>query len=147
MPHVSYGRLCVSCRTASECTKLPGVEFVCDLDFGIGTTLAFFHRLGIMLLVIDALKMWQIGSEISNAKSRRNQFWMPSGPGDLWTLICDILLNTSNGSMMDSFAASLISTEQSGSNGDRSFDTYCSELFIRSVSNWASPSATLFISD
>jgi hypothetical protein len=52
-------------------------------DFGIGTTFALFQRLGTMPWLTEALNMWQIGSDIANAKSRRNQFGMSSGPGDL----------------------------------------------------------------
>ena len=114
-------------------------------NFGIGTTFALFQRLDTMPSLIDELNMWQIGSERANAKSRRNQFGMPSGPGDLRTLMRDSLWNTSNGCITNSQAASLVSTEYTAGNGVRSFDTCCSELFIRSASSCASPPATLFI--
>ena len=80
-------------------------------NFGIGTTFALFQRLGTMPSLIDELNMRQIGSERANAKSRRNQFGMPSGPGDLRTLMRDSLWNTSNGCITNSQAASLVSTE------------------------------------
>jgi hypothetical protein len=47
----------------------------------------------------NALKIWQIGSAMANAKSRKTQFGMPSGPGDLWTLMRESFLKTSDGSM------------------------------------------------
>ena len=52
-------------------------------DFDISTTFARFQRLGTQPALIDELNMWQIGSEMANAKSRRTQFGMSSGPGDL----------------------------------------------------------------
>ena len=92
----------------------------------------------------DELNMWQIGLETENAKSRRSQFRMPSGPGDSRTLTRDSLLNTSNGWITYSHGTSLASTEYTAGNGVMSFETCCNELFIRSASSWASLLATLF---
>jgi len=37
-------------------------------DFGVGTTFAIFQRLGTQPALIDELNMWQIGSDMANAK-------------------------------------------------------------------------------
>ena len=94
MPHMCDINQSMSSRTAaglkSSWTDLGG------RDFGIGTTFVLFQRLGTLPALTDELNVWQIGSETANAKSRRTQFEMSSGPGDLRTLIRDNLLNTSN---------------------------------------------------
>lgn len=45
---------------------------------GIRDNASFFNRFGIMSLLIESLKMWEISSEISNANSHKNQLRMPS---------------------------------------------------------------------
>jgi hypothetical protein len=41
--------------------------------FGIGTTVALFHRLGTIPVLMEALKIWHTSSVITKAKSLKNQ--------------------------------------------------------------------------
>jgi hypothetical protein len=65
-----------------------------DLDgraFSIETTLAIFQHVGTVPCLIEALKIWHIGSEMAKAKSRENQLGISSGPDDFRVLIFESL--------------------------------------------------------